>query len=76
MVDISNNEKEVLSKLAGRVREIAEDKSMPERKKRLKALNSLKADRPVVLVFPEGCHGKEPSLDGRGKLLELLDLRS
>ena len=54
MVNISNNEKEVLRKLAGRCREIAEDKSMPERKKRLKALNSLKADRPVVLVFPEG----------------------
>ncbi|MEI7905440.1 MAG: hypothetical protein WCI43_08525 [Candidatus Firestonebacteria bacterium] len=47
-------DREILRRLAGRVREIAEDKSMPERKKRLTALNSLKADRPVVLVFPEG----------------------
>ena len=54
MANISNREKDVLRKLAGRRREIAEDKSMPERKKRLKALNSLKADRPVVLLFPEG----------------------
>ena len=54
MVNISNNEKEVLRKLAGKCREIAEDKSMPERRRRLTALNSLKADRPVVLVFPEG----------------------
>jgi len=53
-VKVLPKDREILRRLAGRVREIAEDKSMPERRKRLTALNSLKADRPVVLVFPEG----------------------
>lgn len=74
---VSQKDKDILRKLAGRVREIADDKSMPERKKRLKALNSLKADRPVVLCFPEGSwyelldHKKTEVQDERLKEFEL-----
>jgi len=47
-------ERQTLRRLAGRVREIADHPSMPERRRRLKDLNHLRADRPVVLCFPEG----------------------
>lgn len=51
---ISQKDKNILRKLAGKWREIAELTEMKARKKRLYNLNSLKPDRSVILCFPEG----------------------
>jgi hypothetical protein len=51
---VSNKDKNILRKLAGKVREIANLPEMEERKKRLYRINDLKPDRPIVLCFPEG----------------------
>lgn len=53
-VMILKKDREILRKLAGRVREIAELPEMKDRKKRLLHLNELTPDRPVILCFPEG----------------------
>ena len=50
---VSAKDRQVLRRLAGRVREIADLAEMDERKRRLAALNALEPDRPVVLCFPE-----------------------
>jgi hypothetical protein len=54
---VSSRDREILRRLAGRVREIAELPEMEARRRRLYALNSLGPDRPVVLCFPEGGWG-------------------
>jgi len=51
---VSNKDKNILRRLAGKVREIANLPEMEERKKRLYRINDLKPDRPIVLCFPEG----------------------
>jgi len=50
----SAHDRDLLRRLAGRVREIADDDSMPQRRQRWKDLNSLRSHRPMVVAFPEG----------------------
>lgn len=47
-------ERRLLRSLAARVRAIADDPSMPARRRRLAEHNALRGDRPLVLCFPEG----------------------
>ncbi len=54
LVDVSEHDRDILRRLAGRVREIADDASMPERKRRWKQHNALRSERPMVVCFPEG----------------------
>ena len=68
------HDRDILRHLAGSLRAHAERPEMAERKTRLKALNALKPDRPVVLCFPEGswpelvppgeCECEDPLLRG------------
>lgn len=51
---VTDHDKQILRRLAGRMRQIADLPEMAARKKRLGDLNALKPDRPVVLCFPEG----------------------
>ena len=51
---VTDQQRQVLRSLAGRVREIAESPHMAGRRKRWYAHNALKGDRPLVLCFPEG----------------------
>jgi len=51
---VTNHERQVLRRLAGRVREIADLSEMVDRKKRWLRHNALGVDRPQVLCFPEG----------------------
>ena len=50
----SKDDKDILRKLAGKVREIAELPEMEIRKKRWYKFNSLKPEKPMILCFPEG----------------------
>ncbi|NLF29346.1 MAG: hypothetical protein GX591_00500 [Planctomycetes bacterium] len=50
----SPHDRDILRRLAGALRGHAERPVMAERKARLKALNALRPDRPVVLCYPEG----------------------
>jgi len=54
----SPHDREVLRRLAGRVREIAELPEMEPRKQRGYRHNALKGERPMVLCFPEGGWGE------------------
>jgi len=51
---VSLRDKEILRKLAGRMREIADLPEQKKRQQRLYDLNGLKPDRPIILCFPEG----------------------
>jgi len=51
---VTDHDRQILRRLAARQREIAELPEMAARKQRLRDLNGLKPDRPVVLCFPEG----------------------
>lgn len=51
---VSSHDRNVLRRLAGRVREIAELPEMGPRKERWYRHNALKGQRPMVLCFPEG----------------------
>ena len=51
----SDQDRQVLRRLAGRVREIADSERVAANRRRLRDLNALCADRPVVLSYPEGC---------------------
>ena len=55
---ITENDRQVLRRLAGQAREIADLPEMTERRRRLYDLNALRPDRPVVLCFPEGAWGE------------------
>lgn len=60
---VSPSDRDILRRLAGRVREIADLPEMAPRKQRLYDLNALKADRPVVLCYPEGSWAELMPLD-------------
>lgn len=51
---ISQRDREILRSLAGKVREIADNPEMEKRRQRWYGFNALKAERPMVLCFPEG----------------------
>jgi len=51
---ISIKDRTLLRSLASRVREIADLPEQADRRRRLIAHNSLRADRPIVLAYPEG----------------------
>ncbi len=51
---ISQKDKEVIRRLAGRVREIAELPVMEERRRSICSFNALKPEKPLILCFPEG----------------------
>ncbi|MBQ2676366.1 MAG: hypothetical protein IJF54_03055 [Clostridia bacterium] len=54
----TTKEREILRQLATRVAEIAAHPEMDKKKKILTDFNSLKAERPLVLCFPEGSWGE------------------
>lgn len=51
----SQTDREILRALAGKVRVIADLPEMASRRRRWVAHNTLRAERPMVLCFPEGC---------------------
>jgi len=55
---ISDKEKEILRRLAGRYSEIARSDANAGKKLRLYDLNSLKSKEPVILAYPEGAWGE------------------
>jgi len=68
---IAEGDREILRKLAGRVREIAELPGQAERKRRWARHNSLDPERPLVLCFPEGAWDEllpESSMECRDEL--------
>jgi len=67
---VSPTDRDILRRLAARVREIADLGEMASRKQRLYDLNALKADRPVVLCYPEGSWAELVPLDD---VLECVD---
>lgn len=50
----SLHDREILRRLAGRIREISELPIMQERRRQWTALNDLRSERPMILVSPEG----------------------
>ena len=58
ITNLSQNDKEILRGLAGKIRELAEAPKNYEKKQLWYSHNSLDSKRPMVLAFPEGSWGE------------------
>ena len=68
---MTNKDLEILKKLGGKFAAICSSKENKEKKRHITALNSLKADRPIVYASPEGAWKElipESSLECEDKL--------
>ena len=54
-ITVTPQDRDLLRSLAARVRQIADDPSMPGRKKRWYQHNALQPQGPMILCYPEGC---------------------